>query len=112
MLHELKKYLYDIQQAIEKIESFLKNKTYAHFVKESLLQSAVERQFEIIGEALYRIKRVDEKFLSKITDSYKIIGFRNVITHGYDILDSRIIWDAIKFNLPKLKSEISSLINI
>ena len=112
MPHEAKKYLYDIQQAIKEIESFVKNKTYAHFAKESLLQSAVERQFEIIGEALYRTKRIDENLLSKITDSYKIIGFRNVITHGYDIIDSKIIWDAIKFNLPKLKSEINSLINI
>ena len=73
------------------------------------MQSAVERKFEIIGEALYRIRRLDGCFLSKITDADKIIGFRNVIIHGYDIIDSKIIWDAVKFNLPTLKAEVRSL---
>ncbi|MDP8263491.1 MAG: DUF86 domain-containing protein [Candidatus Ancaeobacter aquaticus] len=112
MLHDIKKYLHDIQQSIEEIESFIKGKSYEDLTEDSLLQSAIERKFEIIGEALYRIKNVDEDCLSKITDGHKIIGFRNVIIHGYDIVDSKIIWDAIKFNLPKLKSEIKNLINI
>lgn len=112
MSHNIKKYLYDIQQAIEEIESFVKDKTYEHLTKDSLLQSAIERKFEIIGEALHRIKQIDGNFLSKITDAHKIIGFRNVIIHGYDIIDSRIIWDAIRFNLLKLKSEINNLMDI
>jgi uncharacterized protein with HEPN domain len=112
MLHEIKKYLYDIQEAIKEIESFIKNKTYEDFSKDSLLQSGIERKFEILGEALYRIKKIDESFISKITDAHKIIGFRNVIAHGYDIVDAKIIYDAIKFNLPKLKSEVNNLINI
>lgn len=110
MPHNIKKYLYDIQQAIGQIETFLKGKTYEHFANESVLQSAVERQFEIIGEALYRIRKIDEASLSKISDANKIIGFRNVIIHGYDIIDSQIVWDAVKFNLPKLKAEINNLI--
>jgi len=112
MPHEIKKYLFDIQQAIEQIETFLKDKTYEHFIVESILQSAVERQFEIIGEALYRIRKIDETYLSKIADAHKIIGFRNVISHGYDIIDSKIIWDAVKLNLPKLKNEINNLMRI
>ena len=107
MPHEIKKYFYDIQQAIQEIEDFLENRTYEEFKETSLLQSAVERQFEIIGEVLYRIRRIDKNFLSKITDAHKIIGFRNVIAHGYDIID---LWDAIKFNLPKLKDEVDNLI--
>ena len=112
MLLEIKKYLYDIKQAIEEIESFLKDKTYQDFTNTPLFQSAVERKFEIIGEALNRIKKVDEKFLEKMTDANKIISFRNVIAHGYDIVDTEIIWDAIEFNLPKLKSEIANLLTI
>jgi uncharacterized protein with HEPN domain len=112
MPHNIKKYLFDIQQAIEQIETFLKGKTYKDFTSESILQSAVERQFEIIGEALYRIRKLDEAYIAKISDAYKIIGFRNVIIHGYDIVDSQIIWDAVKFNLPKLKAEISNLMQI
>ena len=110
MPHNIMKYLYDIQQAIEQIETFLSGKTYEDFTNESILQSAVERQFEIIGEVLYRIRKIDEAYLSKIADANKIIGFRNVIIHGYDIIDSKIVWDAVKFNLPKLKKEINNLI--
>jgi uncharacterized protein with HEPN domain len=112
MPHNIKKYLFDIQQAIEQIETFLKGKTYKDFTSESILQSAVERQFEIIGEALYRIRKLNEAYLSKIPDANKIIGFRNVIIHGYDIVDSQIVWDAVKFNLPKLKAEINNLMQI
>ncbi len=112
MPHNVKKYLYDIQQAIELIETFLEDKTYEHFANEPILQSAVERQFEIIGEALYRIRKNDEAYLSKIADANKIIGFRNVIIHGYDIIDSKITWDAVRFNLPKLKNEINNLMKI
>ena len=112
MLLEIKKYLYDIKQAIEEIESFLKDKTYHDFTNTILLQSAVERKFEIIGEALNRIKQVDEEFLGKMTDANKIISFRNVIAHGYDIVDTKIIWDAVEFNLPKLKSEIANLLTL
>lgn len=112
MQHEVKKYLYDIQLAIADIESFVKNKTYEELTKDSLLQSGLERKFEIIGEALYRIKRIDEILINKITDAHKIIGFRNIIAQGYDIIDAKIIYDAIEFNLPKLKSEINNLIKI
>lgn len=108
---ELNKYLYDIKQAAEEMESFIKGKSFQDFVNDALLQSAIERKFEIIGEALNRIKRMDENIIEKITDANKIIGFRNVISHGYDIVDSKIIWDAVKFNLPKLKSDVNNLID-
>ena len=110
MPHDIKKYLYDIEQAIKEIESYVAHKTYEQFTSESMLQSAIERQFEIIGEALCRIRKADEHFLSKIADADKIIGFRNVIAHGYDIIDAKIVWDAMRFNLPKLKTEIQKLL--
>jgi len=112
MQREIKKYLFDIMQAIEEIESYLLKKTYQDFTKGTIIQSAVERKFEIIGEALSRIHKLDEKVLGNITDARKIIGFRNVIIHGYDILDSKIIWDATQYNLPKLKEEIKKLMEI
>ncbi len=112
MLLEIKKYLFDIKQSIEEIETYLKDKTYEDFIQGSIIQSAVERKFEIIGEALNRIKRIDESVLDKIADAYKIIGFRNIIIHGYDILDSKIIWDAVQYNLPRLKEEIDNLMKI
>lgn len=110
MPHNIKKYLYDIQQAIKQIEMFIKGKTYRNFTEEPIIQSAVERKFEIIGEALYKIRKLDEDYLSEIDDANKIIGFRNVIIHGYDVIDSKIVWDAVKINLPKLKKQIKNLL--
>jgi uncharacterized protein with HEPN domain len=109
MQDKIKKYLFDAKQATEEIESFIKNKTYQDFIDGTLLQSAVERKLEIIGEALNRIKKLDEDTLNNVTDARRIIGFRNIIIHGYDVLNSKIIWDALQNNLPQLKKEIENL---
>ncbi len=109
MQGKIKKYLFDIKQAIGEIESFIGNKNYQNFTDGTLLQSAVERKLEIIGEALTRIKKLDEGILNNVTDARRIIGFRNIIIHGYDVLNSKIVWDALQNNLPRLKKEVKNL---
>lgn len=110
MLDEINKYLYDIKQAITEINEYTKKESFESFSSNSMIQSAVERKFEIIGEALNKIKKLDETVLDSFTDAGKIIGFRNIIIHGYDILDEKIIWDAVQNNVPKLLKEINSLL--
>ena len=110
MQPEIKKYLQDINEAVKEIENFVSGKDYALFEKDSMIQSAIERKFEIIGEALNRISKIDPKLLEEIRDYKRIIGFRNVISHGYDIVDSEIVWDAIEYSLPKLKEDVSKLL--
>lgn len=73
-------------------------------------QRAVERDFEIIGEALNRIKRIDERVMDTISEAHRIIGFRNVLIHGYDMVDDRIVWNAIENHLPVLTREIQKLL--
>jgi len=64
---------------------------------------ALERQFEIIGEAIFRLDRIDHQNLAiKIPEYPKIIGFRNVIAHGYDIIDYDVLWDFAKERVPEL----------
>ncbi|MFO8052736.1 MAG: HepT-like ribonuclease domain-containing protein [Candidatus Omnitrophota bacterium] len=109
MQNKVKKYLFDVKKAIGEIESFIKNKNYQDFADGTLLQSAVERKLEIVGEALNRIGKLDGDILNNITDARRIIGFRNIIIHGYDVLDSKIVWDALQNNLPQLKKEIDNL---
>ncbi len=111
MSHQINKHLFDIRQAIEDIESFLNDKKYHDFTSGTLIQSAVERKLEIIGEALNRIKKKIARILDNITDAHRIIAFRNVLIHGYDNLDSKIIWDVCHYNLSKLKEEINNLMD-
>ncbi|MCI5135297.1 MAG: DUF86 domain-containing protein [Candidatus Electrothrix sp. AW2] len=111
MKREINKLLFDIQQAAEDIEQFTNNIDYSEFEKSNLIQAAVERKFEIIGEALNRIKRFDSEFIEKITDYRRIIGFRNIIAHGYDIIECEVIWAAAKKHLPILKQEVDEYIN-
>jgi uncharacterized protein with HEPN domain len=103
---EVKKLLYDIDQAIELIIEFTRGKQFKDYTQDSLIRSAVERQFEIIGEALNRLKRVDQDLLSRISNYQRIIDFRNILAHGYDAISDEIVWDIVKNRLVILHQEI------
>ena len=75
-----------------------------------LLRSAVERQLEIIGEALNRLSRTDPPVAQRITDTPRIIAFRNVLIHGYSEIDDGVVWDVINTNLPILREEVEALL--
>jgi uncharacterized protein with HEPN domain len=74
-------------------------------------QRAVERDFEIIGEALNRIKKIDDDLIEQISEHRRIIGFRNILIHGYDVVDEKLVWHAVKNHLPLLINEIKSLLH-
>ena len=75
-----------------------------------MLKRAVERNLEIIEEALNRILKRDNSFEKKISKAKSIIGLRNQVIHAYDNISDENIWSILIINLPKLKSEISKLI--
>jgi len=75
-----------------------------------MAQAAVERKFEIIGEALNREARLDESILSNMQQHKRIIGFRNVIAHGYDTVDPELVWDAVQNHLPQLQIQVKQLL--
>ncbi|MCI5168480.1 MAG: DUF86 domain-containing protein [Candidatus Electrothrix sp. GM3_4] len=74
-------------------------------------QSAVERQFEIIGEALNRIKKIDSSLLDRVDNWREIIGFRNVIAHGYDVVEDEIVWNSVKEDIPVLITQLKRILN-
>ena len=111
MPHSKEQVLYDIVQAIREIESFTNNKDFSDYQKDRLLQLGIEREFEIIGEALNRLKSIDSDSANKITDIHRIIGMRNILAHGYDVIDDEIIWHTVQTNLKTLYTEAQSMLD-
>jgi uncharacterized protein with HEPN domain len=108
---DVKKYLFDILEAARNIEEYTRGLEYTDYLADSQVQAAVERKFEIIGEALNRIKKLDSRVLESISEHQRIIGFRNVITHGYDALDTELVWDSVCNHLPMLIKQVEQLLN-
>jgi len=104
------KWLWDAQYSSKQILLYVKQKNLADFCENEFLQMAVERRFEILGEALNRIRNKDEESLITITDYDKVIGLRNLLAHEYDRLDPAILFDVIQNKLPKLIREIDLLL--
>ncbi len=107
---ESKKYLYDIQQATNLLQDFSSGKSIDDYLDDAQLRSAVERQFEIIGEALNQLSRMDPDTVLVISDYRRIIAFRNILIHGYAHIDDRVVWNLLEGNLPVLQQEIENLL--
>ena len=107
---EIKTWLFDVLQSIAEIESYFegKPKRFDEYIADIKTKRAVERDIEIIGEAVNRILKKDKDF--KIVNAQKIIGARNRIAHGYDKISDDLLWSLVINHLPKLKSEIAVLI--
>ena len=101
--------LKDIEQAIVEIYDFLpKERNFFAFQKDLKTRKAVERNIEIIGEAMDRILKIDPDY--QITDSRKIVDTRNRIIHGYDNVSDDVIWLIVNRYLPILEKEVRELL--
>jgi uncharacterized protein with HEPN domain len=110
MDNDIKAWLYDILNAIAEIESFFNENTkeFAKYQSDLRTKRAVERNVEIVGEALSRILKRDETI--EITNSRKIVDTRNRIIHGYDSVSDDVIWGIVIRYLPVLQTEIQALL--
>lgn len=103
------KYLLDIKESIESIEEYLgSERDFNLYLKNKMLRRAVEREFEIIGEAMNRIDSLSPDI--SISSKKQIISMRNRVIHGYDKVDNGIVWGTIVRYLPVLKNEINDLL--
>ncbi|OGI08329.1 MAG: hypothetical protein A2Y40_09160 [Candidatus Margulisbacteria bacterium GWF2_35_9] len=110
MNDKTKKYLYDIINSAKEIDQYTQNFSLKDYLNNKLIQRAVERNFEIIGEALNKIKFIDDEILQSISEHHKIIAFRNILIHGYTDIDEKMVWSAVVKHLPLLRLEINKLL--
>jgi len=103
--------LYDIREAATLVVDFVAGKRLEDYQADALLRSAVERQLEIIGEALTQLAKVDRQLVARISEHQRIIAFRNVLAHGYFEIDNEIVWGVVQNRLSTLRDEIDSLLN-
>ncbi|MCL4545126.1 MAG: DUF86 domain-containing protein [Chloroflexi bacterium] len=107
---DLRLYVYDIARAASLIRQFTDGKSLADYRADVLLRSAVERQFEIIGEALNQACGIDEGLATRISHSRQIIAFRNRLIHGYASVADEVVWDIVNEYLPTLQQDVTSLL--
>jgi uncharacterized protein with HEPN domain len=108
-LHNIKAWLKDIEQSIHEINEFLpENRDFFDFQKDLKTRKAVERNIEIIGEAMDRVLKANPDI--QITDSRRIVDTRNRIIHGYDSVSDDVIWLIVNRCLPILEKEVRAFL--
>lgn len=110
MPKQTKKLLFDIQTACHEISAFLAGKTHDDYLRDLQLRRAVERDLEIIGEALTQLRQLDLSTFDRIPDASLIVGMRNRLIHGYATVNSTLVWDAVTEDLPPLQIVVQQLL--
>jgi len=108
--HDPKSLLWDARDAATAIADMTAGKSFADFDSDIVLRSAVERQVEILGEALGRLARLDPMLAARIPDLRQIVAFRNVLIHGYALIDRARVWRAVQEDLPGLRATVDDLL--
>lgn len=103
------KYFYDAREAARDIRSFAAGRSYEDYCTDKMLSSAIERKFEIIGEALARIRRRQPDDLCLIGEWPAIIGFRNILAHSYDHIEDAVVWGIVTEQLPRFIEQLERI---
>lgn len=110
MRPESPKHLEDVRDAAAFVLEVTANTALGDYLENRLLRQGVERNFEILGEALNRLRRDDPETAARIGDTPRIVAFRNILAHGYDSIDHEVVWHLIRQELPDLLQVVESLL--
>ncbi len=110
MRHEAAAYLGDADQAAGLAQEFAEGRTREDMASDALLRSGVERQLQIVGEALSQLARLDGELASKIPDLSDIIGLRNILVHGYAKVNLDRLWRVVHEDVPILRQQLQALL--
>jgi uncharacterized protein with HEPN domain len=110
MEHDPRAFLWDVHQAAQKIGVFVQGRELGNYLADAMLRSAVERQFEIIGEALNQLSKAAPQIAARIPDLSRAVAMRNVLIHGYAQVDNEAVWRAVQDHLPALRARVAELV--
>lgn len=110
MPRDARSYLWDARRAAEQIQAFIGSRTWEDYDSDALLRSAVERQFEIVGEALNKLRNADDSLAEQVPDIARIVAFRNLLIHGYASIDDRLVWDTATDRVAPLVASLTALL--
>jgi uncharacterized protein with HEPN domain len=103
-------YLLDALTAGELIRSFLAARSLEDYEKDAMLRSAVERQFEVVGEALRQLTEVAPEMAARIPACRRVVAFRNQLAHGYFAIRDDVVWAIATNDLPRLLEELRAVV--
>jgi uncharacterized protein with HEPN domain len=98
--------LADVLDACKLLSEFTNGKTFPDYAADALLRSAVERQLEIVGEALRVAVQHRPDLAKQISDVPAIVAFRNQLTHAYSGIDHRTVWGILERRVPQLRAQV------
>jgi len=111
MRREPRAYLWDVREAADAILEFTRGLGLDDYLADRMLRSAVERQFEIIGEALNQLSRVAPEIAARIPALPQIVAFRNLLIHGYATVDHPTVWETLQAQVPTLRDFVAELLD-
>jgi uncharacterized protein with HEPN domain len=110
MHRDVRGFLWDIARAGDDIAVFTAGQDAETFLENRLVHAAVERKFEIIGEALSQLAKLDPVLVERIPDFRRAISFRNLLIHGYATVDMYRVWHTVEDVLPGLRAVVADLL--
>ena len=103
-------YLWDVLQAAALVDQFLGYSSLEDYLDDAFLRSAVERQLQIVGEALAQLSRCDPDTAKSIPELPQVVAFRNILVHRYADVDNELVWGILKTSLPALRDSLRPLL--
>lgn len=111
MRRDPRAYLWDALAAAERILEFTRGRSFDEYLASEMLRAGVERQFEIIGEALRQLAQAAPALAQRIPDAGEIIAFRNLLIHGYAGIDHGTVWRTVQDDVPGLRNRLAELLS-
>ena len=107
---EAKKYLFDMRRAAALVAEWTAGLSIEEYQQRAMVRAAVERELQIVGQALAQLTKLDPTLAEHITDRRRIVAFRNILVHGYADVDDRLVWDVVATKLPTVRAELDVLL--